>query len=251
MVGTSKYKMGDKRISTTDLEYTLVDEIRSPSGKLLFEVEFTKTGYRTKVQVKEFVNGSIKDLLNPSICGVGHIGVGQYKSSGENEICYQTWRDMLKRCYSPKTPNDAKIYHNVTVTPTWHDYQVFGKWFYNNHVAGYRLDKDLTIIGNKQYSPTACCFVPVAVNSFLAGGLRRGIYFCNRKRKWVVDCCIGELRPNGKYRSTFIGAYNSEMEALTEYKKVKMGLCDNLECKYPDLPSLIFDNIRVLIAEIK
>lgn len=245
----SKYKIGDKRVSTTGLEYQLcgfevVDKVKR------FNIKFTDTGYTKLVQCGDFVRGSIKDLLSPSIVSVGYIGVGQYTSNGDDVVCYQTWNDMLKRCYSPKSESDAKIYYKVAVAPTWHNYQVFAEWFYSNYTDGYRLDKDLLVIGNKEYSPDTCCFVPIEVNSFLTGKTGRGIYYCNRRKKWVAECCIGKIRPNGKKRSTRIGTYKDEMDALAAYKKVKLSLCDALENKYPNLPSIIFDNIRIVVSNI-
>ena len=35
----------------------------------------------------------------------------------------------------------------------------FGKWFDDNNIDGYHLDKDIKVKGNKVYSPDTCLFV--------------------------------------------------------------------------------------------
>jgi hypothetical protein len=247
----SKFEIGEKRLNKIGLEYELCSFEGGCKKGTRYKVKFTDTGYTRVVAYTDFAYGSIKDLLNPAICSVGYIGVGKYTSNGDDVVCYQTWNDMLKRCYAPKSKSDARIYYNVTVHPSWHNYQVFAKWFYINYTKGYRLDKDLMVIGNNEYSPDTCCFVPNDVNSFITGKRRRGVYYCNKYKKWASEWGIGTLPPNGKMRTSRIEYYNCETEAVFAYKKVKQNLCDNLEIKYPELPSIIFENIRTIITNIQ
>lgn len=161
-------------------------------------IKFLHTGYERDVMSKEVKNGAVKDLMYPSIAGVGYIGEGYFKTRHDHKLHYQTWLDMIKRCYKPKDDMTAKTYRGVTVCEEWHNYQNFAKWFDENYIEGFKLDKDFKVLGNKVYSPTTCVFLPAEINSFLTGGLKRGIHFCKSKKKWVAQCQNKELTSSGK-----------------------------------------------------
>ena len=72
---------------------------------------------------------------------------------------------MMERCYSEHRKEKAPTYIGCSVSPEWHNFQVFAVWFYENYIDGYELDKDIKIKGNKVYCPDACMFVSPADNS--------------------------------------------------------------------------------------
>lgn len=79
---------------------------------------------------------------------------------------YSTWRAMLARCYNPK----HKAYPQyggagVTVCQEWHTFQNFARWYQENYVQGWHIDKDL--YGLQEYGPKTCVFLPEPINQLL------------------------------------------------------------------------------------
>ncbi len=137
------------------------------------EVRFLDTGYEKTVQMGHIRYGKVKDPFYPSVCGVGFIGVGEFKVSikSKHTKAYTTWNNMLERCYSKKLHKKYPTYIGCAVHPDWHNFQTFAKWYYENHPADggdYHLDKDIKIEENKEYSPNACMFVSPADNTVKA-----------------------------------------------------------------------------------
>lgn len=118
---------------------------------------------------KNAANVKIDKLMKPSIYGVGYLGVGKYKAylyGSKPTQPYQIWKAMIRRCYGK---NQQDCYGGCTVHESWHNLQVFAKWYDENYPkdAGnsvYQLDKDIKIRGNKEYSPEACQFVAQEAN---------------------------------------------------------------------------------------
>jgi len=133
-------------------------------------VEFVNTGYKTVSQAGNVRTGNVRDNMLPSVCGVGFIGDGPYRSKvlGKNSPTYNAWRNMIKRCYDAKTQKKQPTYIGCEVCVDWHDFQIFSKWFEVNKIDGFVLDKDTKVIGNKLYSPETCVFISPAANSIAA-----------------------------------------------------------------------------------
>ena len=45
------------------------------------------------------------------------------------------------------------------------DFQVFSKWYEENYIEGFQLDKDIITKGNRVYGPTTCKFVSIKDNA--------------------------------------------------------------------------------------
>lgn len=133
-------------------------------------VEFIDTGYVTTCQAGNVLNGLVKDMLKPTVYGVGFIGGSEFKAKekGKNTKAYDTWSNMIFRCYSEKSFIDHPTYRDCTVCDEWHNFQNFAKWFYDNYIEGCHLDKDIKIKGNRIYSPDACLFVSIKENNIEA-----------------------------------------------------------------------------------
>jgi len=179
------------------LDFILLDYYRGANNYTMFLVEFIGSGYITRSAYKEIKSGSIKDRLIPNVGGVGFLGGVKYKTNGVDKVCYQTWLDMILRCYAPKNEGIAKRYHGVSVCKDWHNYQNYAPWYKDNFIKGYHVDKDLKVFNSKLYSPETCVFVPEALNSFLTGGLKRGIHFNKNKGLWISQCQNGEVTSTG------------------------------------------------------
>lgn len=77
---------------------------------------------------------------------------------------YKTWDTMIRRCYSKYKQVENPTYIGCSVCEEWLTFSNFKRWFDENYIEGYELDKDILVKGNKVYSPETCCFVPKRLN---------------------------------------------------------------------------------------
>lgn len=98
---------------------------------------------------------------------------GGYADCKPPKQVYNLWYSMLRRCYDVEQQQRAKgkSYAGCTVCESWMTLSNFAKdivfldgFEYWEGRNGYCLDKDSKIPGNKEYSPSACCFIPYAEN---------------------------------------------------------------------------------------
>lgn len=228
-------------------------------------IKFLATGFETISEIKEVKNGVVKDYLSPTVCGIGYFGVGPHlgsctdkKGKLKNSPEYEVWIGMLKRCYNKEWKEKRKIvsYDDVTVCKEWHNFQNFADWYKSmKPPAGFALDKDLKIIGNREYNPEACSFVPVCINSLFTGtkddrDLPRGIHFCNNKKKYVVQLHKGELTANGNNKQSYLGAYSDKEQATAVYCKAKIEVVSQVADEYKDvLDPVVYKNLKTKVLE--
>lgn len=143
---------------------------------------------------------------------IGYIGKGKYTYKHE---AYKKWICMIERCYSRVYQKNFKSYEGSIVCEEWHDFQNFAKWYDENKVDGWHLDKDLLSDGSKVYSPNTCCFLPSKINALIVNK-RNGLY--------MKGICL----KNGKYQVTtcriYIGCFDTEEEAISAYKVAKKSI---------------------------
>ena len=91
------------------------------------DIQFVKDGtvieHRT---YNNFLKGSIRNPMTPSVFGIGFIGIGKFKSRDENgklTKCYETWIGMLRRCYDPKHQEKYPTYKGCKVCKEWWNFQ--------------------------------------------------------------------------------------------------------------------------------
>ena len=185
-----------------------------------------------------FKKGNIKCPYEPRLYGVGYIGEGEYDYKN-NKRCYQTWQQMLVRCYDPKFYEKNSTYRNCLVCEEWLNYQNFAKWYYDNYYEIpneiINLDKDILYKGNKLYSPETCIFVPQKINDlFVKNNVRRNKLPMNiipNKNKYVVYC-------NNYNKRNYIGSYKTIEEAFQAHKNYKENIIkeriDNYEGIIPE-----------------
>lgn len=117
---------------------------------------------------------------------------------------YQTWADMLKRCYSSKYQARYPTYVGCAVAPEWLTFSNFKSWMEQQDWQGKQLDKDLLFKGNKVYSPNACIFVDKRTNLFVIdSGAARG--------EWPIGVY---LRKCGKFRVQVNNPFTNKREHL-------------------------------------
>lgn len=145
---------------------------------------------------------------------------------------YSVWYSMIRRCYSYIYQKNKPTYEGCTVCDEWLYFSNFKKWFDENYIEGFQLDKDIIIRGNKVYSPETCCFVPKEIN----------IIFQNKSKR-IYDLPIGVYKTRyNKYRASLhingkpvvIGNFNSPEEAFEAYKQEKEKYIKELANKWKD-----------------
>lgn len=159
-----------------------------------------------------------------------------YKTKINNKITkeYQTWINIFKRCYNKTYQEKHPSYNNCIVDNEWHNFQNFAKWFEENYIDGYQLDKDILVKGNKIYSPETCCFVPQEINSlFIKRQNKRGEYpigVSKHRNRFASNILIDKKRK-------YLGTFNTPQEAFQIYKIVKEKHIKEIADKYKYLIS--------------
>lgn len=169
---------------------------------------------KSYVQIK---NKQIKNPFYPSVYNVGFLGQGKFKSKVDNILTKESvsWRKIMERSYSQIHKEKNPTYKDVTVCKEWHNFQNFAKWYFENYIEGYQLDKDILFKGNKIYSPDTCCFVPREINSlFVKANKNRGelpIGVHKQSERYYVKI----VKYNKQIR---LGGYTTPEEAFECYK---------------------------------
>jgi hypothetical protein len=179
-----------------------------------------------KTELKEIKKGCIKNPYHNSVYEVGYFGVGLYNS---NIKAYPIWYNMLSRCYSKKQQTKRPSYKGCTVAEEWHNFQVFAKWYEDNCVEDYHLDKDILIKGNKIYSPETCCFVPQEVNSLFTNSKRGNLPIGVRKnnKNFIAQISTKEGRIT-------TSVFTTPEEAFQAYKTTKEAYIKEVADKWKD-----------------
>jgi len=200
--------------------------------------------YTEVVQSQRLKLGNIETPYHPRVCGYGYNAEGEYSSKTHPKL-YTTWKGMLERSYSEGVHKRQPNYRNVTVHKDWHNLQTFGKWFEENYVEGYQLDKDLLSVGdNKIYSADTCVFIPMHLNLFLAhkkpkaSPLPLGVSPGKNKKRFKAS-----IRSRGKAKQ--IGTFDTVEEASQAYQKARAEEAELLKEEYKDiLPQKALDAIK-------
>mgnify|MGYP003592593139 FL=1 len=194
-------------------------------------VSFVNTENEVVTTLTALLSGCIKDNTQPSVIGVGVLGVGEYSPSIHKKH-HTLWCSMLSRCYN-KTNEKYKNYRDCKVSANFLDFQFFAKWCEDQigfNKDGFEIDKDLLSKQVKIYSEKTCVFLPKELNSFLA---------LPKTRKGKLG--VSKIS-NNKYRvrGTFggglkcLGTYETEQEAFQAYKEAKEAYIKELANKWKD-----------------
>lgn len=95
-------------------------------------------------------------------------GVGINDLYESHSKCFIVWYSMLRRCYSKVYRTRFHAYDKCVVCEEWLTYSNFKRWFDENYVEGWHLDKDILSLDKKEYGPSTCCFVPRVINNAVA-----------------------------------------------------------------------------------
>lgn len=193
------------------------------------KIEFSDGTIQDKVSYHKFIVGNVKNKNKKTHFGVGYLGYGNYIGN-VSDLKYRVWRGMLERCYGLRKSKSSYI--GCKVHSDWHNFQIFAKWYEENYIKGFHIDKDILIKGNKLYSAKTCCFVPKEINCCLVlkksfrGNYPIGMCMDGKKLKCVVN----------KYgKSVNLGRFIDENEAFQVYKLEKELYIKELANKYKDV----------------
>lgn len=189
-----------------------------------------------------FKNGGVKNPYDKTICGVGYIGVGKYKTGTGTKHTeeYQNWTCMIRRCYDEKLKERYSAYYgDCIVCNEWHNLQIFSEWWNNNiyRVGTERmhLDKDILFNGNRLYSPDTCLIVPQRIN----------MMFLKKPNKYNLPngiIPIGNERYNANYRGKSIGNYDTLELAVKAHDAEKKKALKELANEYKDkVPNKLYE----------
>ena len=234
----SRIRVGDVYKNNVGDEFEVIEYLSSSVKHGGVRIMFKKTGSVRICNGSALLRGEVKDLMKPSVCGVGCIGSGQYSASsdGVKPAYYLHWHNMIKRCYEGKNKH-AIPYADCTVAAPWLNLQIFSKWctsqpLYDKiiHGRGMALDKDLLIPNNRVYSEDACLMLPEEINGALVGKH-------NASKKDGLPC--GVYKHGNKYITSTTEEKNfdrfSTVElAIADYRKKKQKRVVELLYKYEE-----------------
>lgn len=189
-----------------------------------------------------FVRGSVTNPYAPSLCNIGFMGYGEFDS---NNKAHNIWRGMIERCYgSNKNRVRDLSYSECKVSPDWHNYQNFARWYESNYyqIEGevMMLDKDILFRDNKTYAEDFCVIAPSSINMLIngrnrvdSGDLPLGVTY--NYKKYEASC-----NKNGK--RIYLGLYNTPHEAHAAYKSYKEKLIKEVASFYKNrIPDKLYN----------
>lgn len=140
------------------------------------------------------------------------------KVEGKLTPPYNRWCNILRRCYCPASHVKNPSYIGCSMDEAWHDFSDFERWFSENHIDGYHIDKDILFPGNKIYGPDTCVFVPQALNGLLtAHGAARGKYPLGVSIQ--NNSYVGNVNENGVRR--YLGCFPAPLLAHQAWQAAK------------------------------
>lgn len=177
-------------------------------------------------------------------------GVGINDLYHPDRNLYQAWVDMISRCYNEKSVSLHPTYSECTVCDDWLTLSKFAEWYYNNHVDGYHLDKDILSGDKKIYSPETCCYVPQELNKALLNRkLHRGDFPVGVIKHQWGNC----VRYSAHMSHTHLGYYSTPQEAFLVYKEAKEQYVKELSEKYyleTKIPKKVYEALQNYMVSI-
>lgn len=142
---------------------------------------------------------------------------------------YRKWCGMLERCYSAKWHEKKPTYKDCSVSDEWLFFSNFKKWFDENNIKGYVLDKDILQKNNKVYSKETCVFVPEYINSlFIKKDAVRGKYPIGVTKSYKRFSACFSIKNKRKE----LGTFPTPEVAFSAYKKGKEGYIKDVAKEY-------------------
>jgi hypothetical protein len=193
-------------------------------------VRFEEGNVLKNIQYDNLKRNSLKNPFHKSVYGIGFKGTISNKNI-KKEPKYILWNSLFFRCYSEKHITRYPSYYGCSVSKEWHNFQNFSKWYNDNYIEGFHLDKDILIKGNKIYGPDTCCFVPEEINYLfekckrLRGDLPIGV--SKNKKRFMAYV-------SKKKERHYLGTFDTKEEAFHNYKIAKEDYIKKVADKWKD-----------------
>lgn len=163
---------------------------------------------------------------------------------------YSTWKGILQRCYSEKSHVLHPTYKGCEICEEWIYFSNFFKWWKENFVEGYEIDKDILVPGNKIYSPETCIYIPRFINVFVTDCEKRGNKFPIGVTYW---------KPRKKFRARTweknklitIGLYKTIEEAHDAWFKKKIEIAWSFKDTCDSIDEKLFKHLLMKINSMK
>lgn len=228
-------------------------EVVEYKSKKEVTIKFCATGSVKKTNSVACLKGRVKDLYFPSVVGVGFIGNTTSSLDGKVKNSYHVWRGMLRRCY--QDTGEAKTYFGIVkVCDEWLSFEEYEKWYDDNYIEGYEVDKDFTSPLIKIYSPDTCSFIPNKINAIIGKkkyntvrihkGLPVGVSYHIRDNKYTSQCWDG-------VKLQHFGYHDNPTDAFLAYKVFKESLIKSVAKEYYQKGSIskeIYENLMSYIV---
>ena len=189
-----------------------------------------------------------KKTYGHGICDISGV------ENGKQMKYYETWKGMLRRCYSNKFHKKEPTYKNCEVCEEWLLFSNFKKWYKDNYYQidndTMALDKDILNKGNKVYNPNDCVFVNQVINNLfikndkIRGNLPIGVQTRKDTKKYIAISCNGSGNKS-------LGSFNTPEEAFKAYKKDKEQYIKQVAEEYKDkIPKKLYEAMYRYEVEI-
>ena len=161
---------------------------------------------------------------------------------------YRAWADMLKRALYHKLHEKQPTYSDVTVCEEWLFFSAFRAWWLASYREGWQLDKDLLVVGNREYGPSACVYIPSWLNKFTTdsgaarGELPIGVHLCKQTGMYRSQC---NNPITGNRRR--LGYFTTPEAAHSAWLKCKLELAAQLKPAMDVIDQRIYPNVVTII----
>lgn len=189
------------------------------------------------------------------VLGVG-INDAEYmieiRIDGKRLVCpaYRAWKHILRRCYCKKFLSENQTYIGVSVCDEWLVFSNFKRWYDENYVEGWQIDKDI-LTSSRVYGPESCIYVPRWLNNLTEdhrsarGDLKIGVCRGFNGVGFIAQCS------NPFKSSAYIGTYNTEEEAYQAWLSKKKEIAFILKRKMDEIDARIYPRVIQIIEELK
>lgn len=216
-------------------------------------VKFILTGFEKYTDASAIRRGTVKDPYFPTVASVGSIGNTTSSVDGKVKTSYHTWRGIISRCYEYKKTTQT-YFGKVEVCKEWLCFENFEKWYDENYIEGFQVDKDLTVIGSKIYSPETCSFIPNRINCIMGKkdyntvrkhlDLPVGVSYHLRDGKYTAQCFDGE-------KLQHLGYHDTPESAFTAYRTYKESLIKRVAEEYyssGEINETVYNNLITYVV---
>lgn len=186
------------------------------------------------LEASERVKAYSKPVFGVGINDVNFRIGGNFNGRKINHRAYSAWMGIFERCYSEKKLKSRPTYNGCFVGEEWIFFSNFFRWWKNNHVDGWHIDKDLLLPGNKEYCAERCVYIPAWLNTFsnehaaTKGEYPIGVTYEKESRKFKAKICHMGKHINLSRYSNPIDAHNAWFKEKIRIAKSYKDACDSI-----------------------